>query len=188
MLVSHIITNAVAAAGFRFHVLPDNLVNTSVVQEVLSQVWHCEILKYSQMRMSLTLCYRHNAWLQYNILANYAQHSMNNCMICKLFWNVIVTNMQNSCTVALCSPLCSVQGTENKILTFVPGESGNTIPVQHDGVVTRTPAFLLSSSCIIGIRYFPFDSQECPIYVSLWSNIASKVSSKQWNILWSAVA
>lgn len=69
----------------------------------------------------------------------------------------------------------SVKDTENKMLTFVPGDSGITIPVQHTGSVQRAPSFLLSSSCIIDIQYFPFDTQRCPIYVSTWSNVADMV-------------
>ena len=79
-----------------------------------------------------------------------------------------------------CFMLCSsVKDTENKILTFVAGESGITIAVQKNGAVTRDPAYLLSSSCIIDIKYFPFDTQRCPIYISLWSYTADKVQQHE---------
>ena len=85
--------------------------------------------------------------------------------------------------VSMCATMCfwpgSVKDTENKMDTFVPGDGGITIQVWHDGRVQRSPSFLLSSSCMISIQYFPFDTQKCPIIVSTWSYTAHTVGA--WN-------
>jgi len=69
----------------------------------------------------------------------------------------------------------SVSGTDNKMNTFVPGDSGIPVQVRHNGYIQRIPAFLLFSSCQIDIKNFPFDTQKCPVIVSTWSYTSNTV-------------
>ena len=69
-----------------------------------------------------------------------------------------------------------MKDTENKILTFMPGEAGITIAVKSSGHVIRDPGYLLSSTCVIDVQHFPFDVQRCPIVIGTWSYVAQEVS------------
>ena len=94
------------------------------------------------------------------------------CMLCSYLYHLklfTITNAFSLCHSLLVHLPYSVKDTESKILTFMPGEAGITVQVWYDGHIQRCPAFLLYSSCMIDIQYFPFDTQKCPITVSTWS-------------------
>ena len=67
--------------------------------------------------------------------------------------------------------------------------------IRRHGLVERASAFLLQSWCTVDVRYYPFDTQECPIIISSWSHtettmnlstsaatIENTLSSSEWDV------
>ena len=47
--------------------------------------------------------------------------------------------------------------------------------VYHDGTVQQLPPGIFTSSCLINIRWFPFDTQSCPLKFGSWTYDGTKI-------------